>query len=168
MRRDVRRRANAGVVRRSLLAASAFVLSAVIVGAGPEQTSAASSQVARLTVSFKMDPRIFGGSYGGERWMSGRTFSSAAQQGNEATVEAKVGGRDGSGRTVAISPDWVLADPDMVVVWPVSGAALDHVRLVVKKPGESRVRVVSQGVSKELLVTAKAVGANTMQVTITQ
>jgi hypothetical protein len=158
----------AGVVRRSFAVAAALVLSAGIVGAASEQTSPAGTSVARIAVSFKMDPRLFGGTYGGERWVSGPRYSSAAQQGQEATVEAKVRGLDAGGRTVPISPDWVPADPDMIVVSPVFGARLDHVRLTVRKIGESKLRVVSPGASKELLVTAKAVGANAMFVTIAQ
>jgi len=155
-----------GVVRRSLLVSGALVLSAAMVCA-EEQPSPGSSGP-RLAISFKMDPQLFGGTYGGERWVSGPTFNSGAQLGKEATVEAKVRGVDADGRTVPISPDWVPADPEMVVVSPVSGAELDHVRLTVKKIGESKLRVVSQGVSKELLVTAKAVGTNGMVVTIAQ
>jgi hypothetical protein len=157
----------AGVVRRSSTLAAAIVLSSGIVAASDE-TSPAGAPVARIAISFKMDAVLFGGSYGGERWISGPKYSSAARQGKEVTIEAKVRGLDAGGKAAATRPVWVPADPEMVVVSPVSGAELDHVRLTVKKVGESKLRVVSQGVSKDLLVTAKAVGSDAMQVTITQ
>jgi hypothetical protein len=157
----------AGAVRQSVAVGAALVLSAGIVCA-EEQASPSSTSVVSIAISFKLDPRVFGGTYGGERWVSKPTYNSAAQPGQEPSVEAKVRGVDAGGRAVPISPDWVLSDPEMVVVSPVSGAQLDHVRLIVRRIGESKLRVVSQGVSKELLVTAKAVGTSGMVVTIAQ
>ncbi len=158
----------AGVVRRSFPVAAALVLSAGNVCAASEQTSPASPSLARIAISFKMDPLVFGGTYGGERWVSPPTFSSPARPGREATVEARVRGMDAAGRPVKVSPDWIPADAEMVTVVPASDGSLDHVRVIVRKLGESKLRVVSGGTSKELLVTAKAAGANAMQVTITQ
>jgi len=157
----------AGIVRWSVAVGAALVLSAGIV-CTDEQTSPAGASVMRIAISFKVDPRVLGGTYGGGRWLSKPTYNSAAQPGQEASVEAKVRGVDAGGRVVPISPDWVLSDPEMVVVAPVSGAQLDHVRLIVRRIGESKLRVVSQGVSKELRVTAKAVGTSGMVVTIAQ
>ena len=156
-----------GVVRR-VSAVVVALASLGVVAPAAEQTSPASVPVARIAVSFKMDPLLFGGTYGGVRWISGPKYSSAAQQGTQVLVEARVRSLDAGGRPAAASPVWVPADPEMVAVSPVSGAELDHVRLTVKKVGESKLRVVSQGMSKELLVVAKAVGKNAMQVTITQ
>lgn len=158
----------ARLFRRSVLVSAALAVSPSVLCAAPEQTSPAGEPATRIAVSFKMDPRVLGGSYGGERWIAGQRFSSAVQQGTEVTIEAKVRGRDAGGKTVPIDPAWVAEDADMVAVSPVAGTELDHVQLTVKKLGECTLRVGSPEAWKELRVTAKAVGTNAMVVTITQ
>src|SRR4051794_5362289 len=55
-----------------------------------------------IRVSFRIDPRLVGGTYGGERWTSGTTYTSSAQPGSEAVVEAKVDG---------VRTAWIESDP---------------------------------------------------------
>jgi hypothetical protein len=124
--------------------------------------------LAGVRVSFKLDPRLVGGTYGGERWVSQSTYTSAAQPGREATVEARVHGIDGRGRTVPIRPRWEAANPALVVVAPVRPGELDHVRITVKHPGETIVKMATPGISHELLVRASAVGDSGIQVEIVQ
>jgi FKBP-type peptidyl-prolyl cis-trans isomerase FklB len=135
-----------------------------IVRASSEQANLATSPVAGITVSFKLDARLSGPTYGGERWLSPPTFSSAAQPGKEGTVDVKVRGVDAGGRPVDIVPEWTAADPDMVTVTPGQN---DMFKITVKRVGESRLRVASQGVSKELVVKLKDLG-NAVQVEIVQ
>lgn len=114
-----------------------------------------------IQVSFKLDPRITQGLYMGERWVSPATYTGTSAQ---DTVEARVQGTDAKGRPVSISPKWIPADPEMVTVSPSQGS---QVKITVKRAGESRLQVTSQGVSKELSVKA-AVRNNVLQVEIAQ
>jgi hypothetical protein len=124
--------------------------------------------LAGVRVSFKLDPRLVGATYGGERWVSPSTYSGPAQPGPEATVEARVHGVDSRGRTVAIHPRWEAADPGLVVVAPVRPGELDHVRITVKHPGKTVVKLVAPGISRELSVQASAVGGHGIQLEIAQ
>lgn len=121
-----------------------------------------------IRISFRLDPRVSGPTYGGERWLSPPTYASAAQPGNEATVEARVHGVDASGRSIRIRPAWTAADPGMIVVSPVAPGQLDHVQIRVKHPGESKLKVASLGTSRELLVKARSLGGKAIQVEIAQ
>jgi hypothetical protein len=142
-------------------------------GAPPKPAPASSSLPAQaglhLNISFKLDPRLSGGTYGGERWVSPPTFSSVVQEGKEATVDAIVKGLDGRGAPVRIDPNWTATDPSMVIVAPVSPGQNDHVQITVKHAGETTLTIVALGISKELRIkaTSDASGGG-LQVTITQ
>jgi FKBP-type peptidyl-prolyl cis-trans isomerase FklB len=99
-----------------------------------------------LQVSFKLDPRILSGVYGGERWVSPPSYTTTLD-----TVEAKVAAVDSKGGIKKISARWTPSDPEMVTVSPSEG---DEVMIAVKRAGESSLRVTSQGVSKELAIKA--------------
>ncbi len=86
-----------------------------------------------------MDPRLTKGLYMGDRWISAPTYTGTAGQ---DTVDARVRGVDADGATVAIRPQWVPADPEMVTVSPSQG---NEVKITVKRAGESRLRVTSGG-----------------------
>jgi hypothetical protein len=142
-------------------------------GAPPKPAPASSSLPAqaglRLNISFKLDPRLSGGTYGGERWVSPPTFSSVVQEGKEATVDAIVKGLDGRGAPVRIDPNWTATDPSMVIVAPVSPGQNDHVQITVKHVGETKLTIVALGVSKELSISATSdASSGGLQVTITQ
>jgi hypothetical protein len=66
-------------------------------------------------------------------------------------VEASAGGLNGTGKPVKIKPQWIPADPGMVEVTRGQG---DDVQITVKRAGESKLMVVAQGFTKELLVKA--------------
>jgi hypothetical protein len=119
---------------------------------------------ADIKVSFKLDPRLTRSIYMGDRWVSPPTYTSTLQQGKELTVEARAQGFDTRGRPLAISPRWLPADPEMVTVWPVQGR---EVRITVLRAGESRLKVVVAGYSKELLIKATNQG-DAIQVEIAQ
>ena len=116
-----------------------------------------------IRLLFKLDPRLNGPTYGGERWLSPPTFTSGAQEGSTAAVDVKVQGVDARGRVVAVTPEWTPADPEMVSV---TGEG-DRFRIIAKRAGESKLRVAAQGVSMDLVVKAKNLG-KAMQVEIHQ
>jgi FKBP-type peptidyl-prolyl cis-trans isomerase FklB len=106
--------------------------------------------VAGVTVSFKLDPRLTQGVYLGERWISSPKYT-CAQQGKTCTLEARAQGIDARRRAVKSRLEWIPSDPEMVTVTPGEGK---EVQITVHRPGESRLRLTSQGVSKELTIKA--------------
>jgi FKBP-type peptidyl-prolyl cis-trans isomerase FklB len=117
-----------------------------------------------LRISFKLDPRLSGPTYGGDHWIVSSPFTSVAQVGTQATVEAKVDGVAKNGAPVRAAAEWTPADPEMITVAPAENS---QVKITVHHAGESKVTVASNGVSKQLLVKAKRVG-NATQVEISQ
>ena len=115
--------------------------------------------VTGIQVSFKLDPRIMSGVYGGERWVSPPTYTTTLD-----TVEARVAGVGPKGSLGNISAKWIPSDPEMVTVSPSEG---NTVKIAVKRAGETTLRVTSDGVSKELSIKA-AHQNNAMQVQIAQ
>lgn len=127
----------------------------------PVQEAATAS--AGIEFSFKLDPRLTRGMYMGDRWVSPPVFTSV-QEGKEATVEARANVVGSPGKPMEVSPEWTPEDPGMVTVTPAQG---DEVRITVKREGQSRLKVVSPGVSRELLIKATHQG-DTIQVEISQ
>lgn len=99
-----------------------------------------------IQVSFKLDPRILSGVYGGERWVSPPTYTTTLD-----TVEARVAGTDSKGGIRNISAKWTPSDPEMVTVSPSEG---QRVKIAVKRPGETALNVTSDGVSRQLSIKA--------------
>ncbi|HEY6000551.1 MAG TPA: hypothetical protein VI078_14795 [bacterium] len=120
--------------------------------------------LAAITVSFKLDFRMNGPSYGGERWVSPPTFTFA-QGGRELTLEARAQGVDAQGRPLDIRPTWIPSDPAMVTVTPGQG---NEVRITVRSPGQSSLDVTSQGISRHLAITAVTHGGEGIRVDISQ
>ncbi len=106
------------------------------------------SALTGIQVSFKLDPRLMSGVYGGERWVSPPTYVGANAQ---DTVEVRALGVDAKGKPIRISPQWIPSDPEMVTVSPGQG---DAVKITVKRAGESKLQVTTQGVSNELEIKA--------------
>ena len=150
--------------RSAALAASMLVLLTGALQASAQAADPAAASLTDLRVLFKLDPRLSGSTYGGERWLSPPTFTSAAQEGTVGTVDAKVQGVDAKGRAVSVVPEWTAADPEMVTV---TAGENYRFRITVKRAGESKLTVASQGVSKELVVKAKNLG-RAIQVEIIQ
>jgi hypothetical protein len=88
--------------------------------------------------------------YMGDRWVSPLTFTPA-RQGKTATVEASADGLDDQGKRMKITPAWIPADPGMVEVTRGQG---NDVQITVKRAGVSKLKVVAQGVTKELAIKA--------------
>jgi hypothetical protein len=151
---------------------TAGILASVVLitfaGCETGHASAAPKSQSALRVSFKLDPLLSGPTYGGERWVSQPTYMSAVQPGREGNVEAKAEVMEPSGRMAPIKPEWIPADPGMITVVSVGDARLGHVKMTVRHSGESKVKVVWQSASKELLVKARSVNNEAMHVVIEQ
>jgi hypothetical protein len=133
---------------RSTVAALLLVVCAV---AAPSPSSAAGEQpaVANIQLSFKLDPRLAGPTYGStERWVSPPTYTGAhAQQ----TVDAMAQAIDARGRPTKAAVQWAASDPEMVTVAPAPGG---KVTITVKRAGESSLTVKSGEASRKLAVRA--------------
>jgi len=112
-----------------------------------------------LQVSFKLDPRIMSGVYGGERWVSPPTYTTTLD-----TVDARVAAVGPKGSIGNISAKWTPTDPGMVTVSPSEG---QQVKIAVKRAGETTLHVSTDGVSRELAIKA-ARQNDVMQVEIAQ
>src|SRR5919201_5666303 len=71
--------------------------------ASPE--AAPAGALHRILVSFKLDQRLSGPTYGGPRWVSTPTFTSV-QGGEQLTVEAKSQSVGADGNVMDISAEW--------------------------------------------------------------
>jgi hypothetical protein len=128
--------------------------------ASPQTDSAI---LTKIKVAFKLDPRLTQGMYMGDRWVSPPIFTQVGE-GKEVTVAATAQGLDATGKLLKISPEWIPEESGMVTVTPGQG---DAVRITVKRAGQSKLKVVSSGVSTELLIKATNQG-DTIQVEISQ
>jgi hypothetical protein len=149
---------------RSALAVPAVILSILMLAASSSSLASdekAAPAAARIQVAFKLDPRLSGPTYGGERWVSPPTYTGASAQ---DTVEARALAVDASRRPTKVTPEWTPSDPDMVTVSPPRG---EQVKITVKRAGESSVTVKSGGASRKLVVKAVQTNGN-WQVSISQ
>ena len=120
----------------------------------------ATGSLSGIQVSFKLDPRLSGPTYGGEHWVSPPVYSGISAQ---DTVEVRVEGIGPEGQSVRISPRWTPSDPEMVTVTPEEGSL---VKIRVKRAGESSVQVAASGVSRKLSIKVESRN-NALQVSIT-
>ena len=155
---------NIGLTHVRAMAVVLLVLLPGLYPACPEAAPAGSPS--RLTVSFKLDQRLSGPTYGGVRWVSPPTFR-LAQGGEQLTVEAKAQGVGADGSYQDVSVEWTPVDPDMVLV---TRGHNNEVTITVKRVGVSKLHLAVQGVvSKELVIKAQAIAnGNGMQVEISQ
>jgi hypothetical protein len=115
----------------------------------------ASSRVERLAVSFKMDPRLATGTYGGDRWVAPSRYARVGDE-KGCVVEARVQGLGASGRPSPIRDvSWTSANPEIAGITPGDGT---HATISVVRDGETTIRVTSQGLAK--ILTIKAVQLN--------
>jgi len=140
-----------------------FEVELISVMSGAAGPSPADGAVARIEVSFKLDPRLTRGLYMGDRWVAPGTFTPPPQAKN-VTVEASARRVDAKGRRVQIQPVWRPGDPGMVEITRGRG---DEVRITVKRAGESKVEVAHRGVTKQLSIKAAERG-ETLAVVISQ
>jgi len=109
-----------------------------------------------MSFFFKLDPRLSGPTYGGERWVLTPTYKTTLDP-----VSVRAEGLDGKGRPAKISPKWTSADPEMVTVSPPEGR---EVKISVKHPGESSMEVKSGEISRKLSVKASSLPSKALLV----
>jgi hypothetical protein len=152
-----------GLTRWLAMTAVILVLLLGLQQASPE--AAPAGELSRITVSFKLDQRLSGPTYGGPRWVSPPTFSFA-QGGQQLTVEAKTQGVGANGNVMDINAEWTPADPEMVTI---TRGQKNEVTITVKREGESKLKLMAQEVTKELSIKAKAIANGSgLQVEIAQ
>lgn len=116
-----------------------------------------------IQVEFKLDPRITGALYMGERWVSPPSYDTV-QPGAIFAVEARAQLLDVDGRPQQSDIEWIPSDPALIVITPGQGS---QVMIQVQGAGETSVQVISQGVAKTLAITA-TYQENAIRVKITQ
>ncbi len=105
--------------------------------------------VTDIKVSFKLDPRLMGGTYAQPGWVAPPVYEGI--QGQNIIV-AKADGFDEKGQLIeGIEPQWIPEDPDMVSVSPGEGGS---VKITINGPTESGLKLVYGEFSKTLSVTA--------------
>ncbi|MDO8587931.1 MAG: hypothetical protein Q7T82_12955 [Armatimonadota bacterium] len=115
-----------------------------------EASSSPAAAPSVIKVSFKLDPRVTRGMYMGDRWISPATYT-IIQPGKQATVDAMAQLVESKDRLTKISPKWTPSDPAMVSVTPGQG---HQVKITILRPGESKLKVESRGLCRELVVKA--------------
>lgn len=141
-----------GTIRASFAAVAAFLLFAVPCFAQSPQGAAPPAPAVAVTdiqLSFKRDPRIVDPTRNPQQWVPGPRYAGATAQ---DTVEVRAKGVDPAGKSAKISPQWIPSDPEMVTVSPSQG---DDVKITVHRAGESKLKIIYQGLSKELEIRAK-------------
>lgn len=112
--------------------------------------TAPASPLADIQVYFKLDPRLTRGLYMGDRWVSPPIYTRLGE-GKELVVEARAHGLGPGGETMKVSPEWIPADPGMVAVSPPRG---NLVKITVRRPGRSSLKITSAGISREVTIKA--------------
>src|SRR5919198_235760 len=152
------------VVATVAMLASGRTVSLADVARGFQPSVAAAEQAGvplkAIQISFKLDSRLSGPTYGGERWVSPRTYVGVSGQ---TEVDLRAAGIDANGSPVSVAPDWSASNPEMISIAPARG---DRVKITINRAGEGSVRAVSQGVAKELSIKAESRN-NMLQIEIT-
>jgi hypothetical protein len=130
--------------------------------AGALQTALLAATVRKITVAFKLDPSLLGGTYGQVPWVSPLVYQGVRGQ---KTVKARAGGIDSNGGVITyLVVKWIPENPTMVAVSPREASL---VTITVRKPGQSRLRMVYGRLSKTLLIRAVS-EYGLLRLTITQ
>jgi hypothetical protein len=151
---------------RTVLAASAIALSTLTLTAPPrswasEAKAPASASATKISLSFMLDPRVRGATYGGEHWLSRSVYTGARAQ---DAVETMAHAADARGAPVKTDPEWTVSDPELLTVSPPRGK---RVTITAKRPGTSKVTVKAGGASRTFTFKAEKPDG-TWQVTVTQ
>lgn len=124
-------------------------------GSASEQAAAKPSvpTVTAIKVYLKLDPSLTRGVNMGDRWVSLPTFTTTRHPGKQLTVDARAVGLDDRGRQMdkRLAPEWLAADPDVLMVSPARG---NTVQITALRPGESSLRLAYDSVS--IILTTKA------------
>ena len=102
---------------------------------------------AGIRFSFKLDPRLQGGTYGGDVWVLPPTFTAVGFS-DTCVVESRAHGVDSAGVFTDISAIWTPDNPAMVAVSPSEG---HQVTITVRAIGTSNLQVSVAGSPTKLL-----------------
>jgi hypothetical protein len=116
-----------------------------------------------LQISFRLDPWLIGGSYGGGFWVSATSLGPVTQ-GATFTIETRAGGLY-QGNASAAFATWMSSNPQMVTVFPEQGS---RVTLRVLSAGLTAVDVIAQGTLRRLSISATNNSAGTLLVQVSQ
>lgn len=106
----------------------------------------------KFEIAFKLDSRLLGPTYGGERWVP-PPYGPIAYSGTY-TLEARTYYIDADGRQFEVDAKWISADPKLVTVTPGKG---NQVIITVQGLGETSLLVKTpEGTSKRLYIKATA------------
>ena len=137
---------------RTVLAVSVLALSTLTLVAPPRSwagDATASASAPTITLSFKIDPRVLGPTYGGEHWVSPPIYTGARAQDAVETMARAV---DARGALVMTDPEWTVSDPELLTVSPPRGK---RVRIAAKRPGVSAVTVKAGRASRTFTFRAE-------------
>jgi hypothetical protein len=115
-------------------------------------------------ILFKLDPMLLGPTYGGERWVLA-PYGPFRHSGKSYVLEARAEALDNNGQPLQVSFEWEPEDPEMLTVMPSQG---NMVAINIQRPGESRVQVTSQGVSKTINIRAAYFRDSAIEIEISQ
>jgi len=142
-----------------------FILLALSISlAGCATTNEDHSVTNEFQVAFKLDSRLLGPTYGGERWVP-PPYGPITYSGTY-TLEARTYYIDSDGRQVGIDAEWIPTNPKLVTVTPDMG---DQVVITIQDVGETSLHVKTpQGTSKTLSIRATLQNDNIRLVEISQ
>jgi hypothetical protein len=123
----------------------------------------ASPTISDIDVSYRLDPWLISGNYGGGFWASPAVLGPVHVS-RGFSLEVRAEGLSG-GHAVAVSPTWITADPSIATVSPSQGG---QVTLTVHRIGRTFVYAIAEGVRTTLLVSASASSGTDMELTISR
>jgi len=144
-----------------------IVLMAIVISmAGCAQPDTTRTDTSRegIRISFKLDPRLLGPTYGGERWVSPGTYGPIFSSEKTYQVDARAVVLDVNGKSLSTTPMWTPENPAMITVSPDQGG---QVTIFIQEAGESRVEITARNLLKTLLIKAEYMN-NVIQVEIVQ
>ena len=118
---------------------------------GKENITQLSVGPTSIQVFFKLDSRLTQGLHMGERWVSPPTYEIVVTDGVPYTVEARVEILDQNGLPLFVDPEWIVENPEMVIVSPGQNNA---VMIIIQSDGQSTLRIITPDVTKTLSVKA--------------
>ena len=152
---------------RTVLAASRIALATLALAAPgcswttDAKAAPASAPAGKIILSFKIDSRVLGPTYGGEHWVSPPIYTGARAQ---DAVEAMARAVDAKGAPVRTDPEWTVTDPELLAISPPRGK---RVTITAKRPGTSKVTVKAGGASRTFTLKAEKPDGN-WQLTVSQ
>jgi len=141
-----------------------FVLVANLAACAPPSEISRSTSIVEIRIFFKLDSRLLGPTYGGERWVSPATYGPIHSSDKTYAVEIRAEALDKDGKSLPVDFEWTPENPEMITVLQGQDG---QVTMTIQNIGESHVKVTTQNSSKSLLIKAQYAN-NGLQVEISQ